>query len=153
MVRAQVFAGLGDFDGCSRALDQAEAVQSLSGELHNGGWLRFDGSRLAEERGACYVELGRPDLAEAALTDALSQQISLRRRGSVLTDLALLGVQRDDPDQVLTYATAALELARHTGSGWVSTKLRGLQDQLAPLSHDRRIQSLSSQIAALDSRI
>ena len=152
-VQAQAFAGLGDLDGCTQALDQAEAVQGLSGELHNGGWLRFDGSRLAEERGSCYIALGRPDLAEAALTDALGQQLSMRRRGSVLTDLASLGVQRDDPDQVLTHATAALELAGRANSGYVSTKLRGLQGQLGPLNHDRRIQSLSDQITALDSRI
>lgn len=152
-VQAQAFAGLGDLEGCNRALDQAEAVQGLSGELHNGGWLRFDGSRLAEERGSCYATLGRSDLAEAALMDALGQQISMRRRGSVLADLALLGVQRDDPEQVLAHTTAALELATHTNSGWVSTKLRELQRQLAPLSHDRRIRALTDQIAALDSRI
>ena len=53
-----------------------------------GGWLRFDGSHLAEERGTCYLALGRADLAEAALTEALGQSVSLRRRGSLLTDLA-----------------------------------------------------------------
>jgi hypothetical protein len=31
----------------------------------NGVWLRFDNSRLMEERGARYVELGHLDLAEA----------------------------------------------------------------------------------------
>jgi transcriptional regulator with XRE-family HTH domain len=152
-VQAQAFAGLGDLDGCTRALDQAEAVQGLGGALHNGGWLRFDGSRLAEERGSCYVALGRPDLAEAALTAALQQRLSMRRRGSVLTDLASLGVQRGDADEVLMHGTAALELATHTSSGWVSTKLRGLRDQLAPLHGDRRVQSLSDEIAALDIRI
>ncbi|GAA0653289.1 hypothetical protein GCM10009548_19140 [Streptomyces malaysiensis subsp. malaysiensis] len=34
---------------------------------------RFDGSRLAEERGARYVQLGRLDLAEQVLQNALRQ--------------------------------------------------------------------------------
>lgn len=55
----------------------------MDGQVQNGGWLRFDDIRLAEERGACFVELRRPDLAEAALTEALGQGISLRRRGIV----------------------------------------------------------------------
>lgn len=54
-VRAQAFAGLRQPDLCSRALDFADGVRDLPGTAQNGGWLRFDGSRLAEERGACYV--------------------------------------------------------------------------------------------------
>jgi transcriptional regulator with XRE-family HTH domain len=50
-VNAETLAGLGDRDGCERALDAAAAVQGMTGTVHNGGWLRFDGSRLAEERG------------------------------------------------------------------------------------------------------
>jgi len=66
-VQAEAYAGLGDLTACERALDQAEKVIDLGGRAHNGGWLRFDGSRLAEERGARYVQLGRLDLAETAL--------------------------------------------------------------------------------------
>lgn len=72
-----------------------------------------------------------------------------RRRGSVLTDLALLGVQRRHPDQVLAHGPAALELAAHTGSGYVGSKLHALKDQLAPLAADRRVRALSDRIAAL----
>jgi hypothetical protein len=42
---------MGDIDGCARALDETEKVHSLDGHSHNGGRLRFDGSRLPEERG------------------------------------------------------------------------------------------------------
>ncbi|MFI6687919.1 transcriptional regulator [Streptomyces sp. NPDC050485] len=54
-VQAEAFAGLGDLDACNRALDTAEQVHSLNGPVHNGGWLRFDGSRLAARRGARYL--------------------------------------------------------------------------------------------------
>lgn len=44
------------------------------------------------------MTLGHPELAEDALTDALGQGLSPRRRASALTDLAMIGVQRRDPE-------------------------------------------------------
>jgi tetratricopeptide (TPR) repeat protein len=150
-VQAEVHAGLGDLDATRRALDNAEQVHNLSGQLHNGGWLRFDGSRLAEERGTCYLALGRPDLAEQALTAALSQQLSLRRRGAVLAELAALGAERRDLDRVGHYTRAALELASQTGSGYIGRKLEGVKSRLVPLMADARASALHQQISALDS--
>ncbi|WP_414169374.1 helix-turn-helix domain-containing protein [Streptoverticillium reticulum] len=149
-VQAEAFAGIGDLDSCKRALDEAEQVHALSGQVHNGGWLRFDGSRLAEERGTCYVELGRPDLAEAALTEALSQNLSARRKGSVLTGLASLGVQRRDTEQALGCANAAIELAHQTGSGYVARKLNSLRAQLESLMPDSRVSQLVFHISTLN---
>jgi transcriptional regulator with XRE-family HTH domain len=148
-VQAETFAGRGDLDTCQRALDTAAKVQHLQGPVHNGGWLRFDGSRLAEERGTCYVTLDRPDLAEVALTDALAGTLTTRRKAGVLTDLAMIGVHRRDPDQVVTYANAVLTTARQTSSGVVVRKLRGLQPHLAPLLADQQIQQLDAEITSL----
>ncbi len=148
-VQAQVFAGLGKLDACQRALDVAEQVQELAGDVSNGGWLRFDGSRLAEERGSCYVQLRRPDLAEITLSDALRQNLSARRRGSVLTDFAMIGIQRGDVNQLVTYADAALEMAVQTGSGFISRKLQGLRDHLAPLLGNSQVRQLNQQIMTL----
>ncbi|MGH3621978.1 MAG: transcriptional regulator [Sciscionella sp.] len=148
-VQAETFAGLGDLDTCQRALDTAAEVQHLQGPVHNGGWLRFDGSRLAEERGTCYVTLGRPDLAEAALTDALAGNLTARRKAGVLTDLAMIGVHRRDPDQIVNYASVVLATARQTGSGVVVRKLRGLQPHLAPLLANQQIQQLDAEINSL----
>jgi hypothetical protein len=65
---------------------------------------------------------GRP--RSTALTEALNQPISLRRRGSILTDLATLGIQRHDLDQVLEYGDTAVKLAEQTQSaGYVGRKL------------------------------
>jgi transcriptional regulator with XRE-family HTH domain len=148
-VRAQALAGLDDVDGCQQALDSAEEVHGLNGDVQNGGWLRFDGSRLAEERGTCYVELRRPDLAEASLSDALRQKLSLRRRGIVLTDLAMVGAQRRDPDHIVMYADGALDAAHHSGSGVIARKLQGLRLDLAPFLSDSRVRHLDKQIMAL----
>ncbi|MGC0332331.1 transcriptional regulator with XRE-family HTH domain [Streptomyces sp. SAI-170] len=149
-VQAQVYAAMGDLDACNRALDEAEEVHALDGKCsHNGGWLRFDGSRLAEERGACYLRLGRPDLAEEALVAALAQPLSLRRRAAVLSDLAALGAYRRDADQVMHYAEQALGLADRSHSGFIGRKLDGLRGSLAPLMADDRVSGLDHRIAAL----
>ncbi|HUR74486.1 MAG TPA: transcriptional regulator [Sporichthya sp.] len=148
-VQAETRAGLGDFDGCQRALDSAEEVRCMTGQIHNGGWLRFDGGRLHEERGTCYVTLRRPDLAEVVLADALTHNLTTRRRGGVLVDLATLGIQRGDRDQTLDYGRTALELARRTGSGVIGQKLRGLQVQMSDLPYDDRMQALHNDINEL----
>ncbi|MGW0910959.1 helix-turn-helix transcriptional regulator [Streptomyces sp. NPDC002784] len=153
-VQAEAYAGLGNLSACERALDEAERVTDLNGPFHTGGWLRFDGSRLAEERGARYLQLGRLDLAEKALTTALSQDVlasgqSFRRRGAVLTDLASIGAKRHDPDQVITYGREALQLARATSSGYVARKLQGLRTDLGPLARDARVVELGADIDAL----
>lgn len=148
-VQAQAFAGLGQLAACQRALDAAEQVRELSDDASNGGWLRFDGSRLAEERGACYVQLRRPDLAESALGDALRHDLSARRRASVLTDLAMVGLQRGDVDQLTSHAEAALEIAARTGSGFVGRRLQELQVHLIPLLENGKVRQLDQQIMAV----
>jgi hypothetical protein len=124
-------------------------VRELSGGANNGGWLRFDGSRLAEERGACYVQLRRPDLAEYALRGTLGQDLSSRRRASVLIDLATIGLQRNDVDQFIGHAEAALEIAARTGSGFISRRLQNLQGHLVPLLANNQIRQLNQRIMAV----
>jgi DNA-binding XRE family transcriptional regulator len=147
-VQAETYAGLGDFSACERALDDAERVRDLRGQIRNSGWLRFDGSRLAEERGTCYATLGRTDLAENALTNAMKHALTPRRRASVLADLATIGVQRRDRDFVLVNAHAALHEARVTGSGMVDRKLVDLRRRLPPMLSDPQIRQLDAEIAA-----
>jgi hypothetical protein len=149
-VQAQAQASLGISSDCDRALDTAAGVVQLPASASPGGWLRFDGSRIAEESGTCYLATGREAQAEAALTQALGQGISPRRRGSLLTDLAMLGARRHDAGQLLHYATAAIELAEQTGSsGYVGRKLATLQGQIAPRRADPAIAQLADRIARL----
>lgn len=148
-VRAQAQAGLGDRAACEADLDRAAAVRCLAGPSQNGGWLRFDGSRLAEERGTCYAVLKRPDLAERAISDALRQNLSSRRHSSVLVDLAAVCAQRRDVDQMIERATAAVDIARSTHSGVVTRRLQLLQPQLLPFMNDRRVSRLGQEIRQL----
>jgi len=153
-VQAQAYAGLGELSACQRALDVAEEVLNLPSDSSNGGWLRFDGSRLAEERGARYVELGRLDLAEEVLLGALEQAqlakgSSYRRRGAVLADLATIGAKRRDVDQALTFGHQAVDLARLSGSGYVARRLQALRTELGPVARDARVAELDAEIAVL----
>ncbi|MEV1008779.1 transcriptional regulator [Streptomyces sp. NPDC049881] len=152
-VQAEVFAKLGDYDSCRRALDRAGEVEALSGTVHNGGWLRFEGSRLAEERGACFVALGRADLAEAALTDALKQPLSARRRVGVLADLATLGIQQRDADMILEHTRSVIELYRQTKSGYVRRRLGSIQTRLTPVLADPRLSQLREEIAVVEGEV
>jgi transcriptional regulator with XRE-family HTH domain len=146
-VHAQALARLGERDACRCALDAASGILDLTGPVSPGGWLRFDGTRLDEERGACHLILGHADLAETALTTAMNNAASLRRRGSLLTDLASLGIHERDPDRVIQYADGALAITEQTrSSGYVGRKLLTLQTQLAPMRSDRRIADLDTRI-------
>lgn len=146
-VQAQTYAGLGDLSACQRALDKAEQVVHLDAKVPATGWLRFEDSRLAEERGSCYVTLRRPQLAEPVLNEALVQAPSARRRGAVLADLASVSAQRADVRQLLMHGAAALDAARQTSSaGYLGRKLGDLRNELVPYLNDRHVRYLDSQI-------
>lgn len=146
-VRAQTSAGLGDLPSCQRSLGEAERVADLTDRAPSTGWLRFEGARLDEERTSCFVKLRRPELAEPALNKALGQATSARRRGSVLVDLATVGAQRGDVDQLVLNGAAAVDSARRTSSvGYLGRKLGDLQAQLMPYVGDRHVRYLDSQI-------
>ncbi|WP_433871442.1 helix-turn-helix domain-containing protein [Saccharopolyspora sp. CA-218241] len=148
-VRAQASAGLGELAACRRALDEAEEVVHLPAPEHTG-WLRFESSRLDGERASCFVALGRPDLAEGPLHALLRADISTRRRGGVLTDLAVVGAQRRDVDQLLLHGAAALDTVRQTASaGYVGRKLDDLRGRLVPFLGNRHVRFLDEQIRAV----
>jgi tetratricopeptide (TPR) repeat protein len=152
-VTAQAHAGLGDLAACQKALDQAETVHDLTPATHTTGWLRFAGSRLAEERGTCLVELREYEQAEVSLTEALGRGSSGRRTGSIATDLAMVGARLGDVDRVTTYAGQAVAAAQRTQSGYVVKKLTGLQPHLEPLSGNRAIRDLGEQITHLSTTV
>jgi tetratricopeptide (TPR) repeat protein len=150
-VTAQAHASLGEHEQCHQAMADAEQVSTTSHSAGHDGWLRFDGSRLAEERGACLLRLGRADVAETILTDALTGDLSMRRRGTVLTDLAEIGARHRDPDQLVHYGLQAVALAHRTSSSIVRRRLEHLRPHLAPMRATPAVRDLDDQIARLAS--
>jgi transcriptional regulator with XRE-family HTH domain len=147
-VLAQALAGSGDGAGCEKALEHAEQVQTLT-HPGNGGWLRFDGSRLADDRASCYVQLRQPDLAEPVLLGLLKAHQSGRRRGIALVDLATVSAQRSDVLRLVTYGAAAVDHTRQTKSGVVLRKLQNLRPAMTPLRTDAHVRNLDHEIAQL----
>ncbi len=61
----------------------------------------------------------------------------------MLTNLAMVGALRRDPDQLVMYADAAVDAAKQTGSaGYVGRKLSSLKPQLKPFLEDSHIRPL-----------
>lgn len=147
-VHAQALAGIGDANGCERAADSAQAALDMTGPLHTG-WLRFDGSRLDEDLGACYVQIGRPDQAEHVLRPVLDRPLSTRRRAGVLVDLAAVAALHRDPIQLVAYGSAALDIAHRTHSGYLGRRLELLRRHFEPVQHDPHVRHLSKQIAGI----
>jgi hypothetical protein len=147
-VAAEAYAGTGNLMACQRALDVAESIDTGAGS--NGAWLRFDGARLPEERGACYVRLGQPTLAEPALQLALAQlPAPTRRRGLVLTDIARAALLSSDIERACGAGAEVAEIARQGHSGVLVKGLRGLQTQLAPFQRVRAVADFNRQVRAL----
>lgn len=149
-VQAQAAAALHDLDGFQRSWSLAEQIPEARDLINPGGWLRFDGSRLDEERGACYLTLGQPELAADALATAFKRSISPRRRSSLLVDLGVVGVRKGDADEVLQHGHAAVDIAEQSHSpGYLGRRLRSLQTQLHILRHDPRVVALDDRITGV----
>jgi tetratricopeptide (TPR) repeat protein len=145
-VTAEAHAGAGDLSACQRALDRAAQVHMLSGPVANGGWLRFDGSRLAEQRGSCFTRLHRPDLAESALREALSLDLSDRRRGLVLADLAVLALRQGHIDEACSWGQATIDIANRGRSGVIKRRLADLQARLAPFADVAEVRHFTDRL-------
>ncbi|MFC9688549.1 hypothetical protein ACFTSF_08420 [Kribbella sp. NPDC056951] len=152
-VQSQALAGLGDSQACLRAIDRAAGVRELTISQAPSGWLRFDGSRLAEEHGACLASLREAEAADVALTQALEQNLSLRRRGAVLTDLASTGVLLRDTERVIRYGEAALDVALESWSGVVRRKLLDFRQSLGQIPEGGSVHDLSRRIEALETTV
>jgi hypothetical protein len=149
MVAAEAHAGLGALDDCRQALDLAEGVRGVKNGM-NGTWLRFAGERILEERGACFVKLKQPDLAEPVLREALLQHPSpTRRRGMVLSDLALAAAHSGDVELACMLGSEVIQIAQVGSSGVLKKGLNVLQTQLTPFKKHGAVKDLNAQIRLL----
>lgn len=148
-VQAEVFSRLGDLKSCEKALHRAEEIESSADPGIHGGWLRFDSSRLPEQRGACYARLGRGDLAEVALHDALTKTASPRRRGSILVNLAKISIECGDVRQAVDYGSSAIGLLEKTSSGYIASRLKEIAEPFEAVRYDPEADALIRHIQSL----
>lgn len=149
MVSAEAYAGLGALDDCRQALDLAEGVHSARNGM-NGTWLRFAGERILEERGSCFVKLRKPDLAEPVLQEALLlHPTPTRRRGMVLSDLALAAAHSGDVERACILGSEVIQIAQAGSSGVLKKGLNVLQAQLTPFKKHGAVKDFNAQIQLL----
>jgi transcriptional regulator with XRE-family HTH domain len=148
-VSAETYAGLGDVTACQKALDASEEVHSMR-RGGNGGWLRFDGERLPEQRGTCFVRLRQPNLALPALYEALSQHPDpTRRRGMVLCEMAQASLQQQNIEQACAYTHEVIEITACSSSGMLKKGLFTLRAQLEPLAYSEAVRQLDQHLSTL----
>jgi hypothetical protein len=145
-VSAEAHAGNGKLVLCQKSLDLAEKVRDIQ-KGDNGGWLRFDASRLPEQRGTCFVSLKEPSLAIPALNEALAQNAKpTRRRGMVLHDLAQSALQQRNVEQACVYAHRVIEIALHNSSGMLKRRLYTLRGELEPFAQTDSVKQLDKHL-------
>jgi len=146
---AEAESGVGNSKACQRALERAGEVHHIAG-TRPPAWTRFDGSRLAALQGACYVRLKEPALAMPVLEKALQQQTnSSRRRGMILSDLAVASIQQGQIENACTYANELVNISAQLSSGFLRSNLAQIQQQLTPFSVSTPVKSLEKHIATL----
>lgn len=149
-VEAEAYAGVSNLSACQRALDWSAEILDVKGGF-NGTWLRFDGKRLPEQRGACFTRLERPDLALPALQEALQQLPGrTRRRGMVLTDMATILIQQGEIEQACLALDKVVEIAIQSASGMLRKGIYTVRTQLEPFMETSVVKSLDKQLALLD---
>lgn len=148
MVTAETYAGLGLEKKCRQELDMAEKVSNLPMETAtNDTWLRFSDSRIAEAKGACLVKLELPQLAEPILEKALAcHSTSNRRRGIILSDLAMAAALKGDVDRACALAEDVTSIAECGSSGLLGKKLSLLQYKLQSWQDYQSVQALNIRI-------
>jgi len=148
-VEADAQAGVGNLSMCQQALDCAAEVCHVKGGS-NGGWLRFDGDRLPEQRGACFVKLERPDLAIPTLLSSLDHlSTPTRRRGMVLNDLATALAQQGHIEQACIYADEVVGIATQAASGVLKKGIHSLRLQLESFANCSAVSNLDQKITLL----
>ncbi|MFL5587659.1 MAG: transcriptional regulator [Ktedonobacteraceae bacterium] len=130
-VEAEAESGVHNLPACQDALERANGVLEI--KQTSPAWTRFEDSRLPALRGACFVRLEQPDLAEPALQEALRQFAKPgRRRGMVLMDLATAALQHYEVERACTHVNEVIDIVALGSSGFLREGMRKLRHELEP---------------------
>lgn len=148
-VLAEAESGTGNLAACQAALDQANSVLDLK-DNKPPAWTRFDGSRLAALRGACFVRLAQPDLADRDLQEALAQfGAPGRKRGMVLLDLATAAAQKQDVERACSYLDQVITIVEAGASGFLRRGVATVRSQLQPFASAATVQAIDQRFLML----
>jgi tetratricopeptide (TPR) repeat protein len=101
------------------------------------------------QRGRCWLRLGRPANAVAALEDAVRAlpPVYRRDRGVALSALAAARAALGEPGEAATAAAQALDVARDAGSERIVNMVIPVATALAPYRHLEAVAGLHEALA------
>ena len=150
---AEAQADLQDIDDCSRALESVErsVSQIQPGEKTYGTY--FDSSRLPAYRGACFMRLGRPEVAMPALLAGLKTQPEPAGAFSraILLDLANTSRQAGEIEQACSYIHQSLDIITQTNAARYLQRVYKLRQQLEPWAMVQDVKNLDRRLKRLSS--
>lgn len=126
---ARANAGLGNTDECLRSLAEMRTAFSCAEQQEEPLWISYvDEIEVAAQEGACYLDLGMADDADAALTNALdllAQKAPHRTRDQVhyLVRRARCSLLQREVERACEIATEAVLLSEAIGSARVTERL------------------------------
>lgn len=131
---AQAYAAAGQEKQAWSALDLASTAVARIPHDEPAPWpwvFAFDQRKVARQRLACAVLLGRPHEAEAAASDADVDSVDhTKQRALLLFDLASADLQVGQVDRALHLAASALDLADESRSARVIDRARRFRREI-----------------------
>ena len=151
---AHAYALDGDELACHRTLDQAHrraAAADDPGDASAGHGSFCTSAYLEMQRGACWLTLGQPARAVAALETAVrSLPPAYRRdRGVALSRQASAFAALGEPSEAARAGMGALDIARAAGSGRVLKMTAAVAGGLAAYAHLDAVAGLRAAVATI----
>jgi tetratricopeptide (TPR) repeat protein len=136
---ARAHARLGDAVECERQFDLARAEFAADEQSDDDPeWIRYVSEiEIVAQRGACYLDLERPDDAITAITEAIALVQATapgdtRDLAHYKTRLAAAYLLLNEPEQAVSVASEAHSLAARIGSARVSERFTELVARMEP---------------------
>jgi DNA-binding SARP family transcriptional activator len=148
LIEAEAVAHLRDEIACEKALEDATAnyLQGISEE--DRLWTRFNEATIPGYKGACYLELQKPQKALSALEETLNfiPAYSARHQSLILADMAAATQQMEEIQETCLLLRQALEITAQTKSLLVLIRIERVRKGLSPWEETTYVQQLDTFI-------
>jgi tetratricopeptide (TPR) repeat protein/transcriptional regulator with XRE-family HTH domain len=150
-VEAEACANVGDAKATLSALERSQAALERARSEDPPRFVSFfDDARLAGYEGICHVRLGRPERAQARLTEALEglNPTDVKHRAIVITDLASAYVQQREVEEGCRLAGQALAIVTEKQFAKGRQRICDFRTRLDPWKSTRAVKELDEQLLA-----
>ena len=148
LIEAEAVAHLRDEIACEKALEDALANYSQEIREEDRLWTRFNDATIPGYKGACYLELQKPQKALGALEETLNfiPEYSARHRSLILADMAAAMRQMEEIQEACLFLRQALEITAQTKSLLVLIRIERVRKGLEPWKETTYVQQLDTFI-------